>query len=214
MSIQKKRIYHSVSRQAQSQETKRRILACAKVLFESKGFTGVTIEEIAREAQISAPSIYALFQSKRGLLLHLLDEALPPEQFAALVEEGKKETRPHKRLAITARLARQLYDAEREQFHMLQGAWILDPIFKELETERENRRYERQKETVEALVKEKAFVDDLSVEKIRDILWAFTGRDFYRMFVIERGWSSDDYEKWLAEVLIQSLLRFSEKTKM
>jgi len=38
------------------------------------------------------------------------------------------------------------------------------------------------------------------------IVWAFTGRAFYRMHVVERGWSSDEYEKWLAELLIQVLL--------
>lgn len=71
---------------------------------------------------------------------------------------------------------------------------------------RERRRYQRQKETVETMASEEVFTDNLSVSRARDILWAFTGRDFYRMFVIERGWSSDEYEKWLAEVLIQVLL--------
>jgi hypothetical protein len=56
------------------------------------------------------------------------------------------------------------------------------------------------------MANEKAFTDNLSISKVRDILWAFTGRDFYRMLVVERGWSSDEYEKWLAELLIQVLL--------
>jgi hypothetical protein len=28
----------------------------------------------------------------------------------------------------------------------------------------------------------------------------------YRMFVVEQGWSSDEYEKWLAQWLIHSLI--------
>jgi len=206
MSISKKRSYNSESRKAQSQETKNRILASAKMLFESKGFEKVTIEEIAREAQVSAPSIYSIFQSKRGVLLGLMDEALSPEKLEALVEQGKKEKCPRKRLEITASIARQLYDAEKAQLSFLRGASMLDPVFKELEIEREKRRHQRQKETVETMANEKAFSDNLSLSKIRDILWAFTGRDLYRMFVVERGWSSDEYEKWLAELLIQVLL--------
>jgi len=202
----KKRSYNSESRQTQSQKTKNRILASAKMLFESKGFEKVTIEQIAQEAQVSAPSIYSIFQSKRGVLLGLMDEALLPEQFEALVEQGRKEKCPRKRLEITASIARQLYDAEKAQLSFLRGASILDPVFKELEIERERRRHQRQKDTVEAMANEKAFMDNLSLSKIRDILWAFTGRDFYRMFVVERGWSSDEYEKWLAELLIQVLL--------
>lgn len=206
MSIRKKRSYNSESRQAQSQETKNRILASAKMLFESKGFEGVTIEEIAREAQVSAPSIYSIFQSKRGVLLGLMDEALPPEQHKALVEQIKKEKCPCKRLELTAAISRQLYDAEKAQLSFLRGASILDPVFKGLEIERERRRYQRQKESVEAMANEKAFIDNLTLSKVRDILWAFTGRDFYRMLVVERGWSSDEYEKWLGELLIQVLL--------
>ncbi len=135
-----------------------------------------------------------------------MDEALLPRQFEALVERGKKEKCPHKRLKITASIARQIYDAESSQFSILRGASILDPLFKELEMERESRRYQRQKETVQAMTSEKAFTDRFSLSKIRDILWAFTGRDLYRMLVLERGWSSDEYEKWLAEWLIQALL--------
>lgn len=206
MSTPKKRSYNSESRQTQSKTTKKRILACAKMLFESKGFDKVTIEEIAQEAQVSSPLIYSIFQSKRGILLGLMDEALPPEQFEALVEQGKKETCPRKRLQITASIARQLYDAEKAHLSFLRGASILDPVFKGLEIERERRRYQRQKETVETMAKEKAFRANLSLSKIRDILWAFTGRDLYRMVVIERGWSSDEYEKWLADLLIQALL--------
>ena len=206
MSTSKKRSYRSESRQAQSQKTKNRILTSAKMLFESKGFEKVTIEEIAQEAHVSTPSIYSIFQSKRGVLLGLMDEALSPEQFEALVEQGKKEKCPRKRLAITATISRQLYDAEKAQLSFLQGASILDPVFKGLEIERERRRYLRQQETVEAMASQMAFIDHLSLSRVRDILWAFTGRDFYRMLVMERSWSSDEYEKWLAELLIQTLL--------
>jgi AcrR family transcriptional regulator len=204
MSTQKKRPYNSKSRQTQSQKTKNRILASAKMLFESKGFEAATIEEMAREAQVSAPSIYSIFQSKRGVLLGLMDEALPAEEFETLVEEGKKEKCPRKRLEITARIARRLYDAEKAQLSFLRGASILDPVFKGLEIERERGRYQRQKETVETMASQKAF--KVPLLKARDILWAFTGRDLYRMLVVERGWSSDAYEQWLAELLAQALL--------
>src|ERR1700733_1189245 len=136
MSTPNKRPYNSESRQAQSQKTKNRILASAKMLFESKGFEQVTIDEIAQEAQVSCPSVYSIFQSKRGVLLGLMDEALSPEQFEALIEKGKKEKCPRKRLEITASIARQLYDAEKAQFNFMYGASILDPVFKGLEIER------------------------------------------------------------------------------
>src|SRR5438105_14314871 len=106
MSISKKRPYKSESRQTQSQQTKIRILASAKMLFESKGFEEVTIHEIAREAHVSAPCIYTIFQSKRGVLLGLMDEALSPAQHAALVEQVTREKCPQRCLEITATISR------------------------------------------------------------------------------------------------------------
>jgi hypothetical protein len=47
---------------------------------------------------------------------------------------------------------------------------------------------------------------DLSPRMARDILWTLTGGDIYRMLVRERGWSSQKYQDWLADTLIQSLL--------
>ena len=48
---------------------------------------------------------------------------------------------------------------------------------------------------------------ELGLEKVRDLIWAFTGREFYRMLVIERGWSPEEYEHWLGKSLIRTLLK-------
>ena len=206
MSNRKKRVYNSEARTSQAAETKSRILDCAKKLFQTEGFECVTIEKVAKAAKVSAPTIYALFQSKRGILRALMDEALPTDQFLALVEKGNLEKSAKRRLENTAKISRQMYDAERAQMDIFRGASVLAPEFKELERERELRRYKRQEEYVKRLAEEKSLAKGISLSKARDIMWAFTGRDMYRMFVVERGWSSDEYEKWLAELLIKTLL--------
>lgn len=205
--MQVKRAYNSESRQVQAQKTRERILVGAKELFGANGFEKVTIEEIAQRAKVSAPTIYALFKSKIGVLRALMDNALSEEHHAALVQRGKLERSPAKRIATAAIIARQLYDAEKEQLGFFQNTSILDPVFKKLEMEREKRRYHRLEEGVKALAKEKELAENLSVSKARDILWAFTGRDIYRMLVLERGWTSDEYEKWLKQLLAQTLLK-------
>ncbi len=206
MSEIKKRPYRSTSRNNQAAETRGRILASAKKLFESDGFEFVTIEKIALAAEVSIPTIYSLFQSKRGVLRAIMDEALPIDQFDVLVEKSIQEKSPQGRLILSAKIARQMYDAEVAQMYLFQGAAVLAPEFKELEKEKEMRRYNRQEVTVKAMVKEKSLAKGLKSTKARDILWAFTGRDLYRMFVIEQGWTSDEYEKWLANLLINTLI--------
>jgi len=176
------------------------------MLFREQGFEGVTIEQLAKAADVSAPTIYALFQSKRGILKALMDEALPTEQREALVDAVNKEQSPKERIALAAKIARQMYDAERAQMDIFQGAALLAPEFKELEKEREDRRYQRQAESMQMMVRDKALAKGLSLSQAQDILWAFTGRDMYRMLVMERGWSSDDYEEWLTQTLVKALL--------
>lgn len=207
MSEIKKRAYKSTARSTQALQTKSRILASAKKLFESEGFEYVTIEKIAQIAEVSIPTVYSLFQSKRGILLALMDEALPTDQFNDLVEMSIKEKSPVERLCISAKIARHMYDAEKAQMDIFRGAAVLAPEFKELEKEKEMRRYNRQEVTIKAMIKEKSLAKGLKSDKARDILWAFTGRDIYRMFVIEQGWTSDEYEKWLAQFLINALIK-------
>jgi AcrR family transcriptional regulator len=206
MSKSKKRPYQSVSRNAQAAETKKRILEAAKNLFESEGFEYATIEKIAQVANVAIPTVYSLFQSKRGILRALMDDVFSKDQFEALVEKSKESTSPEKRLLYSAKIARQIYDAERTQMEVFRGASVLSPEFKELEKEREMRRYERQEVTIRAMAEENSLTQGMSVNRARDILWVFTGRDIYRMLVVEQGWTSEEYEKWLAELLANTLI--------
>ncbi|MBS0634342.1 MAG: TetR family transcriptional regulator [Verrucomicrobia bacterium] len=51
-------------------ETRKRILDTARAFFETERFELLTIEQIAQQSKVSAPTIYILFQScKTGSLL-------------------------------------------------------------------------------------------------------------------------------------------------
>lgn len=206
MSEVKKRSYKSTARNTQAAQTRARILTSARNLFESEGFEYVTIENMAQVANVSTPTIYALFQSKLGVLRALMDDTFPPDQFKALVEKSINEKSPKERLSISAKIARQMYDAERAQMGLFRGAAVLAPELRELEKEREMRRYNRQEVTIKAMIKECSLMKGLGATKARDILWALTGRDMYRMFVVEQGWTADEYEKWLSQLLISTLI--------
>jgi hypothetical protein len=39
-----------------------------------------------------------------------------------------------------------------------------------------------------------------------DIIHALMSPEVYRMLVIDRGWSSERYERWLAAILVDQLL--------
>ncbi|MBD9596935.1 TetR/AcrR family transcriptional regulator [Ensifer sp. ENS05] len=53
-----------------------RISSAARTLFVKKGYEGVSIDEIARAARVSKPTLYAHFGSKERLFLTILEETL------------------------------------------------------------------------------------------------------------------------------------------
>mgnify|MGYP002626433124 CR=1 FL=1 len=58
-------------RQARAAETRKRIVAAAKKLITEKGFENVSIEEIAKEAEVSTGSFYTYFKRKEDIVEEL-----------------------------------------------------------------------------------------------------------------------------------------------
>ena len=201
-----KRKYNSLNRRKKSEQTREVIAEAAKKLFASRGFESVTIEEIAREAGKPLPTVYALFTSKKGILKEVLERALFGQQYAALVQQTREISQPVERLRGVAKITRNVYDSERAEMSLLQGAVLVGPEFAELEREREQRRFERQQANIKRLAAGKALRAGISVAMARDILWTLTGREPYRLLVVEKKWSSNRYEKWLGDLLIGALL--------
>jgi AcrR family transcriptional regulator len=206
MGASEKRNYNSNTRKEKARLTRSKMLATAKSLFEKRGYDKTTIDQIAEKSKVSKPTVFALFKSKLGILRAIMDECFPPSEHASLVEKTEHENCPKKRLAIAAELARNIYDAEIHQSNLLQSACILSPEFKKLQNEKEQRRYQRLASPLKKMHAENLLKDDLKTTKALDIFWALTGRDMYRLLVIDRDWTSDDYEQWLAETLATTLL--------
>ena len=49
--------------------------------------------------------------------------------------------------------------------------------------------------------------DDLSIDEAADTIWATNGSELYVLLTVERGWSADRYERWLADTWCRLLLR-------
>jgi AcrR family transcriptional regulator len=207
MARRKTRPYRSAVRNEQRERTAKRIIGAAGKLFKSKGFEPVSIDEIALAAGVAAPTVYAVFGSKRGILREWMVRTLFNDQYQVLVARALGITEPRRRLRAAAAIARQVYDSERVEIGLLRGAAIISPELTELERETEAIRFERQESTVQLLRDAKALRTGMSYDRAREIFWALTGRDIYRMLVVEKKWPSDEYEKWLADLLVLALLR-------
>jgi AcrR family transcriptional regulator len=202
----KKRRYKSLVRQRQAGDTRRRIVEATRRLLLSEGYAGMTIEAIAQRAEVSAQSVYAIFKSKTGILIELLDQSTFGADYEDAVRRALSASDPETRLRIAAPIARQIHDAQSATFDLLRGAGVVAPELAKLEQQRESLRYERQERMIVSLRDAGRLRPGLDHATARDIFWMLTGRDVYRMLVRERGWSSQKYQDWLADSLVYSLL--------
>ncbi len=79
-------------RQRRMARGRQRIMSAAARLFAQKGFANTTTKEIAREADMAEGTLYNYFDSKRGILLAVANEAETP-MIAALQEPQALEDR-------------------------------------------------------------------------------------------------------------------------
>jgi hypothetical protein len=111
-----------------------------------------------------------------------------------------------RRLTPACAIARQIHDTEKDILELCSGAGVVAPALSNMLKAREARRYEALAPLVALLGAAGRLRPGLEPESAHDILWTFTGREIYRMLIRERGWSSERYEKWLAETLVRSLI--------
>jgi AcrR family transcriptional regulator len=163
------------------------------------------MEAIAQEAGVAVPTVYANFRSKTGVVAEILDSARFGENYQQAVREAMAEKRPLERLKYAPRVARRIYESESSVRDLLRGAGVVAPALARQDEERECTRYEMQRHLIEGLAAGKKLQGGLSVSRARDILWALTSRDFYRMLVRERGWTPQEYEDWLGKALPELL---------
>jgi AcrR family transcriptional regulator len=206
MATKKKRAYRSVARQRQAGDTRERIADAAYQLLLEKRYEGMTIDAIAQRAEVSPQTVYAVFRSKAGILAELLDRTSFGTGYQDLVRQAREKEFPPDRLRFAARIARHIFESQSETIDLLQGVSLVTPELADLIKEREWHRYDSQKSMVDFISERGWLQPSINPGKARDILWAFTSREFYGMLVRQRGWSPQDYEEWLGNVLVSELL--------
>lgn len=206
MTIKPKRAYVSKQRDAAAAATRADVLQAARGLFARKGIDAVTIAAIAAKARVSVPTVYALFASKEGLLQALMEGALFGERYQAAATRLAGIADPVQQIAMSAAIARAIYESEGAELGLIRGASAFSPALRKLEQTFEDIRLSLQEDRLKRLYAEGKAKRNLPIDKARRLLWMYTSRDIYRMLVQEAGWTPDQYEAWLSQTLVATLV--------
>src|SRR4249919_577706 len=66
------------ARQSQKEATRQRVANAARELFDTHGYQGTTIREIARHAGVAVGSVFTTFASKGEILSEVMQSRLAP----------------------------------------------------------------------------------------------------------------------------------------
>src|SRR5919108_2114378 len=105
------RRYASPLRRAGAARPRQAVLDAARELFTAQGYTATTVDEIARRAGVSKPTVFAAAGSKQAILKQLRDIAIAgddepvPVAQRSWYREALAEPDPHRALRLYARNA-------------------------------------------------------------------------------------------------------------
>jgi len=107
------RRYHSPATRPGGHRNPRRILAAAKRLFVEQGYGKVTVNDIATEAALAVPTVYACTGGNRPFLSTIIDECHPRSDCRETLSAIRQSSAAHDVIGVTAHGTR----VDNERYH-------------------------------------------------------------------------------------------------
>jgi AcrR family transcriptional regulator len=191
-------------RQKQAQATRNMIVSAAQALFLEQGYICTTIETIAERAGVATSTVYAIFGSKRGILRAIRDSWHERTHIREVLANDQQSANPSTRLEQLAAATRRQWEMGAEVTAIYTGAAAADPrAAAELTQALAGRRQGLQ---TFAKSLEPHLRPGLDAAHAAAILQSLCMPEVFDELVRHSGWSVDEYQAWLLQILKRELL--------
>ena len=199
-----RREYRSEKRRKQASDTRQTIIDAGRRLFIEQGYASTTVAEIAKEAGVSAPTVYASVGGKRGILMALVEyvDQLGDEEIGPQLEA---ETDPVQIIQFAMKYNRQVLERGGDIIELLFSTASLDNDVAEILEEAKNTNRKVAGELASYLMQYSTLQPHLTLEQVGDIISVVLWPTPYEM-LRSYGWTWDECERWSAETLVKLLL--------
>ncbi|MFC8361857.1 TetR/AcrR family transcriptional regulator [Streptomyces griseorubiginosus] len=204
------RRYDSPLRDQRARQTRQAIVAAANRLFVAHGYAATSLTDIAAEAAVARPTVFAAFGSKAALLREVVDQALAGDDEPVPVAERpwfrpvREGRTPQAVLNAYAEVCRIIGGRAAEVFEVVRRAADEGPELAELwETMQHNRRAGAS--MVIDLIEALEAAPRLDRQRAVDVVWVFNDPSQYRSLVRACGWSEQEYTAWIADQMHHGL---------
>jgi TetR/AcrR family transcriptional regulator, regulator of autoinduction and epiphytic fitness len=199
------RPYRTALREEQAQLTRRRILDAARRLLVGRGYSQVTMQEVAREAGVAYQTVFSQFRSKLQLALELCSSELRHVGgVVAMLAAARDAGDPGACLRTVGTFARQLYEPCSEVLRFMRESGDPDLIsrYREIGV----RRLQLLAGLGPQLERTGRLRPGLSGGQAIDLVWAMAGPELYEQLVLDRGWTPEQFENWLGPAVADLIL--------
>jgi len=209
----RRRAYDASGRQRRALENQERVLDAARRLFAERGYAETTLEAVASEAGVSLPTLYATFQSKRGVLSGVMHRLVsgqpgsPPLLQTAGPRAVGSEPDPRRALHLLVIDLTGVQERVIPIYEVMKNAARTEPEIAQQLAGMQEYRFKNLETFAVRLAELKALRPGLTVEDASRTLWAIASPEVRRMLLAVEGWTPERYRAWLEQTLAAALLR-------
>jgi AcrR family transcriptional regulator len=206
------RSYDNSRRTEAARRTRRAIVDAARELFLELGYPGTTLATVAGRAGVSVQTVYFQFGNKRAVLKEVVDQTVAgDDEPRALsqrewVQQILDEPDPREKLRLNAGAVSRIVARTAPVARMLRSAAEVDPEAAAQWQKGVRQRHAGMQEFADHLRATGHLRADLTPAAAADRLAVLIDPEIYHLTVGDYGWTADQYESWLCELMIASLL--------
>ncbi len=208
--VKTKRSYDSSGRQRQAEQSREAIVDAAREMFVTHGYAATTMAAVAEAAGVSVETIYKAFGTKASLVHAIRDRALrgdgpvPAEERSDDLHDHESD--PRRIIEGWGRLTSEVAPRVAPVLLLVRAAAAVDTSLAPLREEMDRDRLRRMTSNARRLHDGGHLAPGLSLEHARDVLFTYSSPELYEVLVVVRGWSLEDYGRFVGEAITAALL--------
>ncbi|WP_081747644.1 TetR/AcrR family transcriptional regulator [Arthrobacter sp. Br18] len=209
-SVKRRRTYDASGRRARAERTRGAVLDAALRSFLATGYAATTVSDIAQQAGVSVETVYKTFGSKAGLVHAIYEQGLAgPGPVSAPVRSDEMRLHvkdPQELMYHWGTLTAEVAGTLTPVLMLIRAAAGSDPAMSALLAETSTRRLVRMEHNARFLLERGFLRPDTTFGTAVDVMWTCSSPELYDLLVLQRGWSGQQFARFVAETLRAALL--------
>ncbi|MEU8171536.1 helix-turn-helix domain-containing protein [Microbispora hainanensis] len=197
----------------QARATRRRIIDAARELFLRQGYASTTLDQIAAAAGVAVQTVYFHFGNKATVVKEIVDvlavgddEPIPVLD-RPWVEQVRDEPDGRRALAIWLANSRVIFGRVAPIMKIVRDAAGADAEMAAQWETNQNQRFLAHDTLARHLAGKQALRPDLSIEEAADVIFTLVSVEVYLLLTGARGWTPEEWERWINKILSATILR-------